>query len=897
MSIRHLDALLCPRSLVIVGASDRPGSVGATVWRNVRSGTFRGAIRAVNPAHKTLDGEHVFARCADLPAVPDLAIVCTPPNLVAEVLDELGRTGTHAAIVMTAGVDAAQKQAMRDAARPHLLRVLGPNCLGLLAPHIGLNASFAHTDALPGELAFVSQSGALATAMLDWARSRGLGFSHLVSLGDHLDVDFGDMLDYLASDVHTRAILLYIESIESARKFMSAARAAARNKPVIVVKAGRAGNGVKAAASHTGALAGSDAVIDAAIRRAGMLRVETLDELFMAAETLSHFHGDTSRGLTLMTNGGGAGVMAADEAARLGIALPDPDAALMRALAAVLPTTWSHANPIDIVGDAPANRYVDTLRELLARPETGTILFMHAPTAIVHSGDIAQACVPIVRDHAERILSCWLGDESVAGARRIFERAGIADYATPEQAVRAFDMIATYRRNQALLLECPAADEAPVRDIAAARRIVEDALAQGREMLDEFEGKALLAAYGVPVVQTRRVAPTAAAAVDAASQLDFPVALKILSRDISHKSDAGGVELNLADAAAVHDAATRILARVGERAPAARLDGFTVQSIARRPFAQELIVGASVDPVFGPVILFGQGGTAVEVTADRALALAPLNRVLARDMISRTRVCKLLAGYRDHPAAKLDAIADTLVAVAQIMADLAEVVELDINPLWADADGVLALDARMRLARPTLAGTDRFAILPYPRQLEETAACNGRSILLRPIRPDDAALHRDFMAGVSPADMRLRFFGGRRELPASQLARLVQIDYAREMAFVAIEEVDGQARTLGVVRAVNDPDNIEAEFAILVRSDLHHQGIGTLLMRKMIAYLRQHGTQAMIGDVLNDNLAMRSFARTFGFEPLAASNEAGATRYRLDLLKMPAAEVAVVAPA
>ena len=875
---------MSPRSVVVVGASDRPGSVGATVWRNLRSGGFQGTIRAVNPAHATLDGDRVFARCTDLPEVPDLAIVCTPPDRVAGIVDELGRLGTRAAVVLTAGIDSAGKQAMREASRPHVLRLLGPNCLGLLAPHAGLNASFAHTDALPGELAFVSQSGALATAMLDWARSRGIGFSHLVSLGDHIDVDFGDMLDYLASDMHTRAILLYIEAIAGARKFMSAARAAARNKPVIVVKAGRAGNGVKAAASHTGALAGSDAVIDAAIRRAGMLRVDTLDDLFLAAETLSRFHGDTSRGLTLMTNGGGAGVMAADEAARLGIALPDPDASLMATLSALLPATWSHGNPVDIIGDAPAARYSDTLRELLARPETGTILFMHAPTAIVRSSDIAQACVPVLRGHTDRAMSCWLGDASVAQARHVFEAAGVADYATPEQAVRAFDMVCTYRRNQALLLECPAVDEAGVRDVATARAIVEAALGAGRTMLDEAEGKALLAAYGIPVVATRRVAPSPAEAAEAAGGIGFPVALKILSRDISHKSDVGGVELALADATAVREAAARMLARVGERAPAARVDGFTVQSMAARPFAQELIVGASVDPVFGPVILFGQGGTAVEVAADRALALAPLNRVLAGDMISRTRVHKLLRGYRDHPPARLERIEDTLVAVAQIMVDLPEVVELDINPLWADAQGVLALDARMRLARPELAGTDRFAILPYPRHLEETIAWEGKPLLLRPIRPEDAAMHREFIAHVSLADLRLRFFSSRRELPPTELSRLVQIDYAREMAFVAIENA-GQPgmRTLGVVRAVCDPDNVEAEFAILARSDLHRRGLGTLMMRKMIGYLRGNATRSMTGYVLSDNAAMQAFARGFGFQMQPGCKEPGVTLFRLEL--------------
>ncbi|HUG25250.1 acetate--CoA ligase family protein, partial [Piscinibacter sp.] len=419
MSIRHLDRLLEPGSIAVVGASNRVGSVGATVWRNLRAGTFAGPIYPVNPKHAWLDGVPVFDHPAALPQPPDLAVLCTPPGTVADLVAELGRLGTRAAIVMTAGLTAAQKQQALDAARPHLLRLLGPNCLGVLTPHLGLNASFAHTDALAGDVAFVSQSGALVTAVLDWAKSRRIGFSHMVSLGERADVDFGDLLDYLASDARTRSILLYIESIESPRKFMSAARSAARNKPVIVVKAGRAGQGVAAAASHTGALAGSDIVFDAAIRRAGMLRVDTLQDLFMAAETLARFGRNRDETLTLMTNGGGAGVMAADAAALAGMELPALPPAVIEALDRVLPATWSRANPVDIIGDAPVQRYTDTLQALLAERDTGAVLFMHAPTAIVRSDDIARACAPLVRQAPDRVMACWLGDAAVADARGI----------------------------------------------------------------------------------------------------------------------------------------------------------------------------------------------------------------------------------------------------------------------------------------------------------------------------------------------------------------------------------------------------------------------------------------------------------------------------------------------
>jgi acetyltransferase len=866
VTIRNLDRLLAPRSVAVFGASARPGSVGATVWRNLRSGGFAGPIHGVNPNHARIDGEPMFARAADLPAAPDLAVVCTPPTAVPGLLAELGAIGTRAAVVLTAGLGADGRQAALDAARPHLLRVLGPNCLGLMTPGIGLNATFSHTDALPGDIAFISQSGALVTAMLDWAKSRRIGFSHLISLGESADVDFGDLLDFLANDAGTRAILLYIESIRAPRKFMSAARAAARNKPVIVVKAGRAAGGAKAAASHTGALAGSDLVFDAAIRRAGMLRVDTLQDLFMAAETLARFRGNRSDVLTIMTNGGGGGVMAADAAERSGVALWEPGEAFLAGLDAALPATWSRGNPIDIIGDAPVERYVATVRALLAEPAAGAILFMHAPTAIVASADIARAVAPLVAPATNRVMSCWLGDASVAQARGVFEQAGVADYATPEEAVRAFSMLVTYRRNQEQLLEAPAASGLRAPDQAAARRVIDAVLAEGRPWLTELEAKAVLQANGVPVARSVAVAATEDAAVAAAQQIGFPVALKILSRDITHKSDVGGVALGLRNTTELRKAVRAMLRRVHKLQPQARLDGFSVQAMVVRPRAEELIVGAHVDPLFGPVLLFGQGGVAVEVVGDTAIALPPLNEALARELVSRTRVARLLAGYRDRPPARMDAVIDVLTTVSAMLADIPELAELDINPLLADDAGVVALDARIRVAAERPGGADRFAIRPYPSALAEPLAWGGTVLTLRPIRPEDEDQHRAFLEKLDPEDIRMRVFYTRRELPRSELARLTQIDYAREMAFIAERtQPDGSRETLGTVRAVLDPDNVEAEFAMIVRSDLKGRGLGRRLLDKIVRYARAQGLERLVGVVLRENGTMLDLARHLGF--------------------------------
>ena len=871
MSIRNLDALFAPASVAVFGASERPASVGGTVWRNL-STEFTGHLYPVNPKYTELGGIRVYPNVKALPEAPDLAVICTPAATVPSLIAELGARGTRAAIVVTAGLDKAQKQAMLDAARVHTLRILGPNCIGMLAPHLGLNASFSHIGAKPGELAFVSQSGALVTAMLDWAGSRGIGFSHFVSLGEHADIDFGDMLDFLGSDPKTRAILLYIESVEESHKFMSAARAAARNKPVIVVKAGRSAAGQAAAASHTGALAGSDAVFDAAIARAGMLRVTSLQDLFLAAETLSRFRDGPSGGLIVLTNGGGAGVMAADAAAAAEVPMPAVSDDMLSRLNAVLPSNWSHANPVDIIGDAPAQRYVDALKALCADPHSNhAVLFIQAPTAIVPSTEIAQALLPLAIQAPRRVLGCWLGDGAVTEARQVFRSAGIPDFDTPEEAVRAFSFLRTFRLHQEELLQTPPARSAarPV-DLSRIRTIVDDVLSSGRELLTEPEAKALLDAAGLPVVATRVVGPQADEALAAASELGYPVALKILSHTISHKSDVGGVRLNISSEAELREASVAMLARVRELRPDADVQGFTVQRMIKLKHAHELIVGASVDPVFGPVILFGQGGTAVEVLADRALALPPLNTPLALAQIERTRVAKLLHGYRDEPAADIAGVAQVLVSVSQLLADVPEIAELDINPLLVNHEGVVALDARVRVSAKRPAGAAHFAIQPYPQQLTESWAWQGEAITLRAIRPEDEAQHRRFLEQLDPEDIRLRVFYSRRSIEHSELARLTQIDYAREMAFIATRPTseDGE-ETLGTVRATVDPDNQTAEFGVIVRSDLKGSGLGHRLMTKMIEHLRARGTHRLVGTVLRENKGMLELSHSLGFQESA----------------------------
>jgi acetyltransferase len=871
-----LKHLFDPQSVAVIGASSRPNSVGATVMRNLLDGGFRGTILPVNPKYKTIADLRVFHNVADLPMTPDLAVVCTPPTSVPGIIRQLGAKGVKAAIVMTAGLGLIKtrhgrslKQAMLEAAAPTLLRILGPNCVGLLVPGIGLNASFAHTGALPGRIAFVSQSGALATGVLDWAKSRGIGFSKFISLGECADVDFGDLLDYLADDPNTSAILLYLENIHDARKFMSAARAAARSKPTVVVKAGRAPEGAKAAASHTGALAGSDEVYDAAIRRAGMLRVFTTEELFAAVETLARAKPLNGDRLIIMTNGGGPGVMATDALISSQGKLASLSDAMLQQLDEVLPLTWSHGNPVDIIGDAPVERYVRTMEVLLKSPQSDAILFIHSPSAIVSSIDIANAIVPLAQSATRNILSCWLGGDSVTQARHIFSEAGIPAYDTPEEAVYGFLQIVRYRHNQNLLMQVPpSASDDSIPDREKARAIVKHALAAGRQMLSEPEAMLMLEAYGISVAETR-IASSPDEAAKLAGEIGFPVAIKILSLNVVHKSDVGGVVLDLATPEAVRAAAEAMQKRLHRSQPGSELQGFSVQAMARQSDAHELILGAATDPVFGPVILFGQGGIAVEVTADHAVGLPPLNMVLAHDMVMHTRVSKLLAGYRNRPPADIEAICRTLIQISHLVTDIPEIVELDINPLLANSEGVIVLDARVSLAAVAAPanGFDRLAIRPYPEELEQWIDWQGAPLMLRPIKPEDGEAHVAFFNSLDPEDVRYRMFVSMRELAPSQLARFTQIDYDREMAFIATRQrADGTAETLGVVRATADPDNLQAEFAVTVRSDLKGKGLGRILMIKLIDYFRSRGTRAIVGEALSHNIGVLNLVTKLGFD-------------------------------
>ncbi len=886
MTIRNLEKLFSPRSVALIGASATPGTIGNTVARNLLSGGFAGKIDLVNPRAPVIEGRQCVASVRDLQEAPDLAVIATRPETIPGLAAELAAAGTRGLVVISAGVTGDIKQAMLDAGRASFVRVLGPNCIGLLRPGIGLNASFAHRTTKGGSLALLSQSGALVTAVVDWAAGRGVGFSHIVSLGDMADVDFGDLLDYLAGDPSCSAILLYIEAITHAPKFMSAARRAARVKPVIAIKAGRHAAAAKAAFSHTGSLAGSDAAYTAAFRRAGILRVNELGGLFAAAEMIADVPVMEGERLVLLTNGGGAGVLAAD-------ALVDNDGVLaalpeqtIAALDAVLPRTWSHGNPVDIIGDADAARYGKALDILLADKSSDAILVLNCPTALTSSTEIAREVVAARRRKPGKpILTNWLGVEAAEEARALFAAERIPTFETPTAAIEGFMQLVRHQRAQEQLSRTPPpADETHPVDREAADKIIADALAAGRTTLPQAEGKALFAAYGIPVVPTLVAATPAEAGRIAADLLktSTSVALKILSDDLTHKSDIGGVRLGLGTAEAVEAAAADMLARIGRSHPQARLAGFTVSPFVKRPRAHELILGVTEDATFGPLILFGAGGTSVEVVGDTALALPPLDMALAHDLIAQTHIAKLLKGYRDRPAADFDAIANALVRLSALAVNHPAIRELDINPLLADESGILALDARVRIADPVAVPRKAVAIRPYPSkwQFKETLSDIG-DIRIRPIKPEDAVLYDAFFGKVTMQDRRLRLFTPMKHLPQGFVARLTQIDYARDIAFVAIAEATGEL--LGVVRFFAEPDFREAEFAVLVRSDLKGKGLGWRLMNVLIDYAKAEKLPVITGSILDENTTMLDMVKRLGFVSSTTSDDPGVTHVRLEL--------------
>jgi acetyltransferase len=879
MSTYRLETLFAPRSVAVVGASPRKTSSGRAVLENLRRAGFPGAIHLVNPRYDEIEGVRAVKSYDALPEVPDLVVIGVPPAAVPDTVAAAARKGTAVGIIITAGLGhgpgslAAQCE---KNARTAGMRLIGPNCLGVLEPRLKLNASFAAAEPPVGDIALISQSGAIAAGLVQWAASRGVGFSAIVSIGDSIDVDFADLLDHFALDRGTRAILLYVESIRDARKFMSAARAASRVKPVLVIKSGRHAQGAKAALTHTGAMAGSDAVYDAAFRRAGLVRVIDLDELFAAAETLARVSTLSGKRLAILTNGGGVGVLAVDRLVDLGGELAAISPATMAKLNAALPPIWSHANPADIAGDADAERYAVALEALLDDDANDAVLVMNVPTALASAAEAAQSVIAVTeRQRGKRmppkpVFTMWMGESGPAS--EAFEAANIPSYATESAAVHGFMHLVHYRESRDQLMVTPPnlpQDFAP--DVGAVRPVIDNVLREKRTWLDPIELTRVFSAYGIPITPAALARDAEEAVALAKPHLadGVPVVLKIQSPDIVHKSEVGGVRLDLASEDAVREAAADILIRARAAKPDARIAGVAVFPMITRPKARELIVGVASDPTFGPVIAFGQGGTAVEVISDKALALPPLNLDLARRLIARTRVSRILKAYRNVPAADERAIELLLVKLSQLVADFPEIREIDLNPVLADETGVIAVDARMSVApveklHPGTSGNPRFAIRPYPTEWERHIKLrDGAAVFVRPVRPEDEPLYPPFFAAVTQDDLRLRFFAPVKDFSHAFIARFTQIDYARAMAFIALDEATGAM--LGVVRLHATADYDNGEYAVLVRSDIQGRGLGWLLMQLIIEYARSEGIRTISGQVLLENTMMLEMCKELGF--------------------------------
>ncbi len=896
MSTYRLDRLFEPRSVAVVGASPRPDSLGRAVLNKIRAGGFPGRIDVVNPLHAEIDGFPCAPSLSALPEAPDVVVVATPKGTVPSIVEEAGARGAAAAVVLASGFDrgpGSTEERLLQAARRYGVRIVGPDSMGLIAPRAKFDASFAARSAIPGDLALISQSGAVGAAMLEWAHLNGVGFSAALSLGDTIDVDIGDLLDFFAEDRFTRAILLYVETITHARKFMSAARAAARVKPVVVVRSGRHALATNRPETHAGMLARPDAVHDAAFRRAGLLRVDDLDQMFAAAETLSRiapFEGDR---VTMLTNGGGLGRLAADRLVDLEGRFAVLDEETRAALDRALPSGWSRANPVDLEGAADPDAYACALSVLLADECTDAVLLLHASTALASTRSIAEAVAETVKAHRatsfrpKPVFTVWAGD--AAEAEPALNPVRVPTYAREAEAVRGLTSLVRYRKAQEALLETPPSlpkDFSPRTE--EARAAVREALAQGRTRLDPDRLSRVLAAYDIPAVRTHVARTPAEASAHAASLLDagFQVALKILSDDVPHKSEVGGVALNLTSSRTVELVAEEMLLRVKRLRPEARIDGFVLQATVQRPRGRELIAGIADDPLFGPVLVFGRGGTAVEIIDDATTALPPLDLKLARDMIGRTRVSRRLEGYGGMPAADMEAVALTLVKLSQLAADIPEIRELDLNPLVADETGVIALDARATLAPVIMKGrkqgNPRFAVAPYPSEWErEIALKDGRRIKVRPVRPEDEPLYAEFFTHVTPDDLRLRFFAPVKDFSHAFIARLTQIDYARAMAFVALDAETGAM--LGGVRLMGDADHKEAEYAILLRSDLKGRGLGWALMRLIVDYAKADGLERISGQILNRNRPMLDMAEALGFRSTTDPDDPELRRVELDL--------------
>ena len=891
MSTHYLASLFEPRSVVLVGASERLEKVGGRVLENLIGAGYRGKLFAVNPKYTAVRGIPCMRSVGELPEAVDLAVVATPAAVVPEVIAACGRRGIRTAIVITAGFSEtgpggqALERELLAAAREHGVRLLGPNCLGMMRPPLGLNATFARGHAFAGSLALVSQSGAVCTAMLDWATPNGIGFSSVISLGASSDIDFGEVIDYLASDEKTEHILLYIEGVRDARRLVSSLRAAARVKPIIVQKVGRHPAGSRAAVSHTGAIVGRDDVFDAVVRRTGIVRVNTMTQLVAAAQALAAHVRPSGNRLAVITNGGGPGVMAADRAAELDLELATLGTATAEKLGAALPAHWSHGNPIDLIGDAGPDRYRAAVAACLEDPQVDGVLAMLTPQAMTEPEASAQAVIEASSGAHKPVIACWMGEASVATSHVKLRNAGVPVFSGPEQAVEAFHYLASFYQNQKALLEAPGPmPDLDPSDLPRARALVRAALDEGRTVLTPTESKAFLAAFSIPNA-TSHVAVDEEQAATVADALGYPVVMKIESPDITHKSDVGGVRLGLANAQAVRDAFIGMMSNVRNRAPKARIRGVSLERMMMSAHSRELMVGIAHDPVFGPAITFGAGGIAVEVLHDRAVALPPLNAPLVEDMVRGTRIGRMLGEFRNLPAVDRGALREVLLRVSEIACEIPELEELDINPVVADERGAIALDARVVLhASPT--PRERYAHLaihPYPTDLVSTLVVDGVELVLRPIRPEDAQLELEFVEALSPQSRRMRFQSGLRTLTPAMLARFTQIDYDREMALVAVENDAGRTREVGVARYIRLPDGESCEYAIAIADEWQGRGLGYAMMKRLIEVARERGIHHMLGWVLSRNSSMLKMCGELGFRIMGDADDTLTRRVELAL--------------
>jgi acetyltransferase len=889
----QLRPLLLPRSVALVGATEHEGKLGQIVLRNLVEAGFTGELHLVNRRREKIGG----MRChRSLPAIGkpvDLAIITTPPDPIPEILEDAGRAGVKGAVILTAGfaeLGAAGKERQAkviEIARANGVRVLGPNCIGFMRPRLQLNASSIASAAKRGRLAVVSQSGAFCAALVDFAATTEIGFSTVISLGAAADVDFGEILDFLINDPETEGIVLYIEGIHDARRFMSSLRAASRTKPVIILKTGRHLSGSKAASSHSGALVGDDEVFSAALRRAGTVRVKTYTQLFAAARILAARRIPQGSRLAIVTNGGGPGVMAADSADANGVPLARLASETLKVLDAALPPHWSHGNPVDIVGDARADRFEAATRAVLADPNVDALVVMQVPMAGSTPEAAASAVVAAAKGSPKPVLTAWLGSVERATSHEIFEAASIPHFFTPENAVEAFSFMASYRRNQLLLLEVPPPlPQLDEPDLATAETLRRKLVAEGRTVMTEDESKALVRAFGLPAPETF-VATTPEEALAAARRLGFPVALKILSPDIVHKSDHGGVRLNLRNGRMVVSAWRAMMAEVSRRRRDARITGAVVQKMIVMPRSREVLVGIATDPVFGPVVLFGAGGIAVEAIGDTAVMLPPLSRSLALDLIRQPRVHRVLEAFRDYPAADIEALVRILLQVSTLACALPWVQELDLNPVLVNDRGAAVVDARVVIDPAREAAPVRYrhmAIHPYPSQLESALTARGGEVLrVRPIRPEDARLEEAFVTSLSEQTRYMRFQHHLPRLTPQMLARFTQIDYDREMALIALEGEGESERIVCVARYVPNPNRVSAEFAITVADDWQGRGLGGAMMRRLLDVAREVGYSYLEGSVLTVNSGMLQLMTALGFRIEHSEDDPAVVRCIKDL--------------